>query len=138
MFLERLAILALIVAAALALAYVWRCCLRRRVERLAQTDAPAAVRQLISSAPAVLYFTTPECAQCRYQQAPILEELAQRARIAVYAVDAVAQQDLARHYGIMTVPSTVLLNPRLQPVAVNHGLATPEQLDRQVAKLNVR
>jgi thioredoxin 1 len=49
----------------------------------------------------------------------------------------VAQQDLARFYGVMTVPSTVVLKPNLQPVAVNHGLATPEQLARQIAALGV-
>lgn len=58
--------------------------------------------------------------------------LADRARVAVYAVDAVAHEELARFYGIMTVPSTVLLNARLQPVAINHGFAPEDRLAQQL------
>lgn len=136
MFLERLVIVAIAFTVATALIYLWRCCLNSRVQRLAQSEVPPSVRQLISDSPAILYFTTPECAQCRFQQAPVLEQLTERASVAVYGIDAVAQQELARHYGVVTVPSTVLLDPRLQPVAINHGLATPEKLNRQIAKLN--
>lgn len=136
MLIER----ALILAVALALTAIgvclWRCVLQRRLARLADSGAPLAVRELVSGhAPAILYFTTAECAQCRFQQSPILEQLAQRVRVAVYTIDAVAQQELANFYGVMTVPSTVVLSPKLQPVAMNHGLATPEQLSRQLAEM---
>ena len=38
---------------------------------------------------------------------PSWNSVTQQARVAVYSIDAVAQQDLARFYGVMTVPSTV-------------------------------
>ena len=138
MFLERMALMVAMFAVALAALYLWRCCVGRRLHRLAQMAAPPFVRDLVQpKSPAILYFTSANCAQCRFQQSPILEQIAERARVAVYTIDAVAQQDLARFYGVMTVPSTVVLKPNLQPVAVNHGLATPEQLARQIAALGV-
>lgn len=115
---------------------LWRRHSHNRLLRLANTAVPAFVRNLVAGdRSAILYFTTLDCAQCRFQQSPILERFAQQARIAVYAVDAVAQQDLARFYGVMTVPSTVLLNPKLQPVAINHGLATPDRLAQQITTI---
>lgn len=133
MLLERLAILAVVMAAVFLAAVVWRGQAARRAMRLAQEPVPLAVRQLVDSpAPAILYFTTQQCAQCRFQQKPALDRLADRARVAVHAVDALAHEELARFYGIMTVPSTVLLNAALQPVAINHGLATEERLVEQL------
>ena len=112
MLLERVAVVAVVVALAALTVYLWRCCMRRRLALLAEASAPEAVRKLVAGeSPAILYFTTAQCAQCRFQQSPILEQLAERARVAVYAIDAVAQQDLARFYGVMTVPSTVVLHP---------------------------
>ena len=84
--------------------------------------------------PAVLYFTTPDCAQCRLQQAPILRQLAAKVDVAVHKLDAVEQEALARFYGIMTVPTTVVLDPQLRPVAVNHGVAPLPKLLAQVGE----
>ena len=124
------------VAAVMLIGTLWPRHSHNRMLRLANTAVPASVRNLVAGdRPAILYFTTLDCAQCRFQQSPILERFAQQARIAVYAVDAVAQQDLARFYGVMTVPSTVLLNPKLQPVAINHGLATPDRLAQQITTI---
>jgi thiol-disulfide isomerase/thioredoxin len=134
MLLERLLLLSMILLMSAAAVCLWRCVMRRRLAHIASVDAPNFVRELVrGETPAILYFATPECAQCRFQQSPILEQLSERVRVAVYAVDAVAQQELASFYGVMTVPSTVVLDPRLQPVAVNHGLATSEKLHRQIA-----
>ena len=133
MLIERIAILSAVIVSALVLAALWRAYAARRVARLAEAAAPPAVRELVDgAAPAILYFTTEECAQCRFQQTPVLNRLADQARVAVYAIDAVAQEELARFYGIMTVPSTVLLNARLQPVAINHGLASADRLAQQL------
>lgn len=133
MLVERLAILAVAMAAVFLAALIWRGYAARRTTRLAQEPVPPAVRRLVDgSVPSILYFTTQQCAQCRFQQKPALDRLADRARVAVYAVDALAHEELARFYGIMTVPSTVLLNAALQPVAINHGLATEDRLVEQL------
>lgn len=121
---ERAIILATVVILA-ATAYAgWQVWQRRRLRQAAQAAAPAEVLQMMDGArPAVLYFTTPECAQCRLQQAPILSQLAARVDVAIHKLDAVEQEALARFYGIMTVPTTVVLDSHRRPVAVNHGVA---------------
>ena len=82
--------------------------------------------------PAVLYFTTDECAQCRLQQAPILAQLQARVDVAVHKLDAIEQEALAQLYGIMTVPTTVVLDTQLRPVAINHGVTPLQKLQAQI------
>ena len=131
---ERTIILVAVVVLA-AVAYgglrLWQ---RRKLARVAEQNAPAEVMQLADGKrPAVLYFTTAECAQCRLQQTPILSQLAAKVDVAVHKLDAIEQETLAKFYGIMTVPTTVVLDPHLRPVAVNHGVAPLNKLLAQVA-----
>ena len=87
------------------------------------------------SRPLVLAFSTPECVPCRTQQKPALAELARRypGRLAVREVDAAAEPDLADRFGIMTVPSTVVVDGRGRILAINHGVATWEKLAGQLS-----
>ena len=131
--LDRLLILLALVALAAIIYYGWRAYQQRRLVRVAEQAAPPEVTQLVDGTrPAILYFTTAECAQCRLQQAPILNQLAAKVDVAVHKLDAVEQEALARFYGIMTVPTTVVLDPQLRPVAVNHGVAPLPKLLAQV------
>jgi thioredoxin 1 len=133
---ERLMILALAIAAGLLAWAIWRAYQRRRLAHVAAHAVPAEVKRLSDGQrPAVLYFTTPDCAQCRLQQAPILSQLAARIDVAVHKLDAVEQEALARFYGIMTVPTTIVLDPQLRPVAINHGVAPLPKLQAQVESL---
>jgi hypothetical protein len=66
------------------------------------------------------------------QQTPILAQLQNKVDVAVHKLDAIEQEALARFYGIMTVPTTVVLDQRLQPVAINHGVAPLQKLQAQV------
>ena len=133
--LERFLILIAGIVLAAVACLIWRAWQRRRLAAVAGSAAPAEVRQLVDGAkPAILYFTTPECAQCRLQQAPILSQLAAKVDVAVHKLDAVEQEALARFYGIMTVPTTVVLDPQLHPVAVNHGVAPLPKLLAQVGE----
>ena len=133
MVIERLLILIGVVtigAVAIALCRLWQA---RRLRNLTTTAMPAEVAQFALAGPALLYFTTPECAQCRLQQTPILAQLAQRTGIAIHKVDAVEQDAVARFYGVMTVPTTILLDRNRKPTAINHGLAPLPKLQQQVA-----
>jgi thiol-disulfide isomerase/thioredoxin len=138
---DRLIILA---ACALLLAVtslLWRMWLQQQTRRLAAVDpgGPAELAALsLTAAPAVLYFTTPTCAQCRLQQAPALVQVQERlAGLQILKLDAMEHQRLADYYHVMTVPTTVVLDSRRQPLAVNHGLATAERLLAQVEQANV-
>ncbi len=61
--------------------------------------------------PTVLYFFTPDCHQCRRVQAPVLEALrrAVDGAVVVEAIDASRHPDLAARYGVLTVPTTVVV-----------------------------
>ncbi len=107
--------------------------LRLRMRRLAVAALPPSLQQLVQPGrPAILYFTTDSCVQCRMQQAPALERLAAATGIPVHKFDAVTQSDLTSFYGVMTVPTTVVLDPERRPHAINFGLAPLQKLQEQV------
>ena len=88
--------------------------------------------------PTILYFTTPECTQCRLRQTPILEQLLSELDypVVLRKVDALEREDLARRYGVLTVPTTVILDATGRPRAINHGLATADRLRKQLENLS--
>ncbi len=113
---------------------LWRRYLEQQTRRLAFAQIPSELAGLpLASGPAVLYFTTATCAQCRFQQTPALAAVQQqRHALQVLKLDAVEHQRLANIYHIMTVPTTVVLDGQRRPVAINHGLATVERLLGQI------
>ena len=129
--------LLLLIGGSLAGAWaLWRLWLGQRARRLALATVPAQVAQALPPGPALLYFTTESCAQCRFQQAPILAELIDSGAPPVHKLDALEHQSLAQHFGVMTVPTTVVLDAAQRPIAVNHGLATLSTLHAQLAALD--
>ncbi len=136
--LERLilvVVLLLLAWGAVALGRVYR---RRHLVALNRLPGPACLVELnLRPVPAVLYFTTSTCGQCRLRQTPILRRLEAEWGEAVHVctIDAVAYQDLARHFGIFTVPSTVVLAADRRVVAINHGLVEAARLREQVGRL---
>jgi hypothetical protein len=135
MMIERLLVLCVAMLVAIGLYYGWRLYLRWRQTQLATRDAPAVVAQWLPTGPALLYFTTEECVQCRFQQAPILTQLAQSMPVTIHKLDALVEDELARFFGIMTVPTTIWLDQNRRPAAINHGLATLPQLRQQALEI---
>jgi thiol-disulfide isomerase/thioredoxin len=133
--LERVAILMMIAVAALGLWRLWRYDQARRLLRVAKAGTPLVLAQRLPLGPTVLYFTGEHCAQCRLQQSPILTQLVETLPINLHTVDAVQEEEVASFYGIMTVPSTILLDRTHSPKAINHGLASLQQLRQQVTEL---
>lgn len=99
----------------------------------AQTAARENNLPLDASRPTVLYFWSADCYQCRAAQAPTLEKLKAEAAVHVVAVDAVAERSLADRFGVLTVPTTVVIAPDGGVRAVNHGFAPLATLRRQAA-----
>lgn len=130
MVLARLAILIVIAAAVVV---VWLA-LRWRSGHYRRSGALDLLRLGVDR-PLVLAFSTPECVPCRTQQKPALEELLRRYpnRLEVRAVDATIEPDLAERFGIMTVPTTVVVDRRGRIVAINHGVARWEKLATQLS-----
>ena len=80
-------------------------------------------------------FSTPSCAACHTAQAPALRVVEQTVGsdcLRLVSVDAARQPDVAHAFGILTVPSTVVLASTGRVLAINHGFAPHEKLTAQI------
>lgn len=82
----------------------------------------------------ILAFSSADCTQCHTLQQPALRRLQalRGEEIDVVEVDAPAAPELTSRYRILTVPSTVILNPAGEAQAVNYGFANLNKLQQQV------
>lgn len=129
MLADRLLVLA---AIALGLVVVWLA-LRWRSRRFHRNDAGdlLAVRP---DRPLIIAFSTPDCVPCRTVQKPAIDELRRRypGRVDVRDVDATVEPALAERFGILTVPSTVVIGEGGVVLAINHGVAGWQRLAGQL------
>jgi thiol-disulfide isomerase/thioredoxin len=87
--------------------------------------------------PVIVYFTTPDCVPCKTIQRPALDKLASILgdQLHVLEIDATERPDLAKTWGVMSVPTTFLLNARGEARYVNNGVARAEKLMEQLQTL---
>lgn len=80
--------------------------------------------------PTLLYFTTPNCTPCKTIQRPAIERLKQLLgdRVQIIEIDAESQPELARQWGVLSVPTTFVLDAQGNPRHVNHGVALVDKL----------
>ena len=88
--------------------------------------------------PAILYFTTPGCAPCQTVQRPALQKVQALLgeRLQVIEVDAEARPDLANYWGVLSVPTTFIIDARGEPRRVNHGVADADKLLKQLKEVD--
>jgi thioredoxin 1 len=138
MDIQRLLLLLVALFVTLVGYWLWRWVNDWRLSRRARRSLPAELASLVPPGhPALLYFTTSDCVQCRLRQTPILARLAADAaetkrELVIHTLDAIQNDRLARYFGIMTVPTTIWLDAERRPIAVNHGLASLDLLQRQL------
>ncbi|MCL4239117.1 MAG: thioredoxin family protein [Anaerolineae bacterium] len=106
-----------------------------RAVRIAPADPLLAA--LRPGVPAILYFTTPACAPCRTRQRPAIQRLLAELgdRVQVIEVNAAEQLDAARRWGVLSVPTTFVLDGEGRPRAMNTGVAGLETLRGQLRQL---
>jgi thioredoxin-like negative regulator of GroEL len=130
-------VLAAVVAAAIVITTSWN---RRRVRILIETSGAPAWDNL-GQAPdgrrTLVTFSTPSCAACHTAQAPAVQAVAAQlgpAAVRLISIDAARQPEVARAFGVLTVPSTIVLAPTGQVVAVNQGFAPTGRLVEQLQR----
>ena len=87
--------------------------------------------------PVIVYFTTPTCAPCKTIQRPAIEHVSNLlgGELHVVEIDATERPDLAKVWGVMSVPTTFLLDSRGEARYVNNGVARAEKLMEQIQTL---
>ena len=88
--------------------------------------------------PVIVYFTTPDCAPCKTVQRPALNRVTQLLgdSLEVVEIDATQRPDLAKTWGVMSVPTTFLLDARGEARYVNNGVTRAEKLMEQLQTLS--
>jgi thioredoxin 1 len=127
------AIIAVLLLAA-GVAVYW---LANRVIIARARGARLGLEKLRPGIPAILYFTTPSCAPCKTVQRPALRRLAERLGegFQLIEVDASARPQLANYWGVLSVPTTFIIDSKGRPRRVNHGVASTEKLSRQIEEV---
>ena len=124
---------ALLIAGILLAAYLafsWLIVARARSKRQGLEDIHPGV-------PAILYFTTPSCMPCKTIQRPALARLQERLgdSIQVVEIDAATRPELADYWGVLSVPTTFIIDSHGRPRRVNHGVSSAEKLQRQIEEV---
>ena len=83
--------------------------------------------------PILLYFTTPSCVPCKTTQRPAIQQVKDRLGVdlQVIEVDANAQPKVASQWGVMSVPTTFIIDRQGKPRHVNHGVTSANKLLEQ-------
>ncbi len=108
----------------------------QRLLARAQGNFPALFN-VLPNKPVLVYFTTPTCAPCKTIQRPAIEQVSKffGEKIQVVEVDATEHPNLASTWGVMSVPTTFLLDSRGEARYVNNGVARAEKLMEQIRTL---
>lgn len=87
--------------------------------------------------PTLLYFTTPACAPCKTIQRPAIQQLITQfgEQLQVVEIDASINPEIASQWGVLSVPTTFILDSQGRPRHVNHGVAPTEKLLKQLENI---
>lgn len=82
----------------------------------------------------LVYFTTPTCAPCKTVQRPAIDQVSKQLgdSLKVVEVNAAERMDLASRWGVMSVPTTFVFDPKGQLRHINHGVTRAEKLLAQI------
>jgi thiol-disulfide isomerase/thioredoxin len=83
---------------------------------------------------AIVYFTTPDCLACKAAQHPALMRLQSLLgdQLQVIEINAYEDPDMAKDWGVLSVPTTFILDSKGAPRQVNYGVTPAEKLYDQL------
>lgn len=114
---------------------------RAQVSRVARKarDVNGASNGLVSTlrpgVPGIIYFWSPDCAPCFTVQKPALNALKAElgdGGLQVVEVNVYEHPKLADEWGVLSLPTTFLVDTKGQPRGVNHGVTREDKLRRQL------
>lgn len=127
---ERLIIVVALATLGLVLYQLY---IRRQLSRIAaQANFDPILSGLNPDVPTIVYFTTPNCIPCKTQQQPAIKKVRDTQDIQVVQIDATENPDAANRWGVMSAPTTFVLDNNFKPKSVNHGVADETKLLKQV------
>ncbi len=87
--------------------------------------------------PAILYFTDPGCLPCQTVQDPALEQVASQygERLQIIKVQALDNPHFTDSWGVLSLPTTFIIDARGRPRGVNHGVARAPRLVDQLTAI---
>ncbi len=131
--LERLLIAGLLLGVGILVYCIYR---RFHLSQLAKSiDIDPILTDLKQGVSTIVYFTTPMCIPCKTQQQPALKVLQSElgdGSIQIIQIDATQDPSAAQRWGVMSAPTTFVLDETFQPKHVNHGVADVNKLKRQL------
>ena len=91
-----------------------------------------------SLTPTLLYFRSDTCAVCP-TQGRYVEEVANgwNGRLSIRKIDTDTEPETAQRFGVMTLPTTILVDDNGAVRDVNYGLTNAHKLNKQVARVLV-
>ena len=97
----------------------------------------SALINTLPNKPVLVYFTTPDCAPCKTVQRPAIDRVSNLLgeKLEVIEVNAYEQPELAKTWGVMSVPTTFVIDARGEARYVNNGVARAEKLLEQIQTL---
>jgi thiol-disulfide isomerase/thioredoxin len=114
----------------------YRLCVRRQMQRAAAAvNHDPLLGEPQPGLPTIVYFTTPTCAPCRFQQTPVLEQLQREIgpeHMRLIRVDATQDPDAAARWGVFSVPTLFVLDGDGQPRKVFNGVVGLETLKSEL------
>jgi thioredoxin-like negative regulator of GroEL len=126
----------LLLAPLIALAVVGAAALFLRAQRGGQRELVGSVveTRIQRPLPSILYFTGVNCTICHTAQRPALRTLAAGLgeAIEIREIDIAVEPALARQYRVMSLPTTIVLDPSGQVTEINVGFASGDTLRRQL------
>ena len=121
----------------LAIVAVWGALRAWRSVKLRRLSSQSPFSSIVPPGkPAVVAFSAPYCQDCHTLQEPALARLEQNLsqRVSVKSLSALDYPDLVEQLGILTVPSTVVIDARGTVRHLNLGYASDAKLREQLAQ----
>ena len=136
---ERTFVVLLVAMALVAAARLVGSWQTRRLRNARRAPIPPELERFLTPGrPTVLAFSAPGCVECHALQLPAVEQLGARLRerVAIAHFSAPEHPALVSHFGILTVPATVILDATGAARHVNLRYTNADRLLEQVLELS--